>query len=407
MMTTRRESNVAMNKNLTVRYCVTQFFYSAVYTASGAFATTYLLGRGLPPSLAGTLLAIAGVLACITQPILAALADKSKSFLLSRLMVLLCVLCVACFGLQFLSGIPLLLASILYVLGFWCNDTMAPLVNALCVACNEAGYTVNFGIARGLGSAASAIASLALGHIIAKLGNNWMFLLFVAFEGVAMIAIAGFPKLPKTVSNQNKNTNACTIPQFFAKYRWFSFSLLGIGFLAVFHCMIENYMIAIVGRFGGNSSHVGTALFIACISGAPVIFLFQAFRRRCKNATLMTIAALCFLAKSILIFFANSITAVYLIQLMQTCTYALLCPAQVYYAGEKVYISDMVKGQAFVTAVFSLGCSTGNFLGGQLLEISVDAMLLAGIAAAFVGTAILLFTINKSDISKEPDKEAY
>ena len=388
-----------MDKNLTVRYCVTQFFYSAVYSASGIFATTYLLGRGLSPALAGTLLALAGILACLTQPVLAAVADRAKTFLLPRLMVALCLLCIVCFGLQLLPGLPLLAASILYVLGFWCGDTMAPLVNALCVACNEAGYTVNFGIARGLGSAASAIASLALGYIIAKLGNAWMFLLFIGFELVALIAIAGFPQIPKVA--QNAKVTTCTIPEFFTKYRWFSLSLLGIGCLAVFHCMIENYMIAIMGRLGGDSSHVGTALFIACISGAPVIFLFQTFRRHCKNTTLMAIAALCFLAKSVLIFFARSITAVYCIQLMQTCTYALLCPAQVYYAGEKVHVSDLVKGQAFMTAVFSLGCSAGNFLGGQLLGISVDAMLLAGIGMAALGTGILLLTINKKDIVRE------
>ena len=162
--------------------------------------------------------------------------------------------------------------------------------------------------------------------------------------------------------------------------------------------MIENFMIAIMQRLGGDSSHVGTALFIACISGAPVIFLFQAFRRRCKNTTLMMIAACAFLAKSVLIFFSRSITAVYLIQLMQTCTYAILCPAQVYYAGEKVQTSDMVKGQAFMTAVFSLGCSCGNFMGGQLLNFGVDALLAFGMVTAFLGTVILGLTVNKKDL---------
>ena len=385
-----------MKKNLTVRYSVTQFFYSAVYAASSIFATTYLLGRGMSPSIAGTLLALAGILACITQPFLASLADRAKTFILPRQMVLLCSLCILCFGLQLLPGLPLILAGIFYVLGFWCCDTMAPLVNALCVACNEAGYTVNFGIARGLGSAASAIASLALGYIIAKLGNLWMFLLFISFELIALIAIAGFPKLPKVHTSKNP-ASTCTIFAFFVKYRWFSLSLLGIGCLAIFHCMIENYMIAIMGRLGGDSSHVGTALFIACLSGAPVIFLFQAFRRRVKNTTWMAISALCFRAKSILIFFARSITAVYLIQLMQTCTYAILCPAQVYYASEKIHISDMVKGQAFLTAVFALGCSAGSFLGGQLLNYSVDMMLLAGIGTALIGTVILLLTVNRTD----------
>lgn len=389
-----------MKKNLTARYSVTQFFYSAVYSGSTAFATTYLLGRGISSGLAGTLLACAGLLACLTQPFMASYADRAKNFILPRMMVGLSCLCVLCFTLQLIPGLPLLTAGLLYVLGVWCGDTMAPLVNALCVACNEAGYTVNFGIARGLGSAASAIGALALGHIIAKLGNNWMFALFIGFEIVSMIAIAGFPKLPKAIPSRGTSSRSCTIPEFFAKYRWFCLSLLGIGFLAMFHCMIENYMIAIMERLGGDSSHVGTALFVACISGAPVIFFFQYFRRRCKDTTLMMISAFSFLAKAILIFFARSITAVYAIQLMQTCTYAILCPAQVYYAGTKVQTSDMVKGQAFLTAVFSLGCSAGSFLGGQLLRFSVNAMLAAGIATALLGVLILLLTINKKDIIK-------
>ena len=114
----------------------------------------------------------------------------------------------------------------------------------------------------------------------------------------------------------------------------------------------------------------------------------------------MLISAFAFLAKAVLIFFARSITAVYAIQLMQTCTYAILCPAQVYYAGAKVQTSDMVKGQAFLTAVFSLGCSAGSFLGGQLLQISVDTMLGAGIIIASIGVVILLLTVNKSDLNK-------
>jgi len=387
-----------MKKNLTARYSVTQFFYSAVYSGSTAFATTYLLGRGMAPGLAGTLLACAGLFACLTQPFMASFADRAKTFVLPKMMVALSCLCVSCFALQLVPGLPLLAAGALYVLGVWCGDAMAPLVNALCVACNEAGYTVNFGIARGLGSAASAIGALTLGHIIAKLGNAWMFALFIGFEIVSMISIAGFPNLPKTISSREVQARSCTIPEFLARYRWFCLSLLGIGFLAMFHCMIENYMITIMERLGGDSSHVGTALFVACISGAPVIFFFQYFRRRCRDTTLMLISAFAFLAKAVLIFFARSISAVYAIQLMQTCTYAILCPAQVYYAGSKVQISDMVKGQAFLTAIFALGCSAGSFLGGQLLQLSVDAMLLAGIGCALIGTLILLLTVNKSDI---------
>ena len=58
----------------------------------------------------------------------------------------------------------------------------------------------------------------------------------------------------------------------------------------------------------------------------------------------------------------------------------------------------MVKGQAFMTAFFSLGCSCGNFMGGQLLNFGIDALLAFGIVSAFLGTVILGLTVNKTDL---------
>lgn len=84
-------------------------------------------------------------------------------------------------------------------------------------------------------------------------------------------------------------------------------------------------------------------------------------------------------------------------QLLQTTSYAFLAPAQVYYANAKVRRCDMVKGQAFITAAYALGCSAGNFTGGQLLGYGVKEILSAGIVMALVGTAIIFPTVSKSD----------
>ena len=60
--------------------------------------------------------------------------------------------------------------------------------------------------------------------------------------------------------------------------------------------------------------------------------------------------------------------------------------------------ADMVKGQAFITAAYSLGCACGNFTGGQLIEFAgVDAMLIAGIVIAALGTAVFFLTVGKKD----------
>ena len=89
-----------------------------------------------------------------------------------------------------------------------------------------------------------------------------------------------------------------------------------------------------------------------------------------------------------------------MLEILQSTSYGFLGPTQVYYAGARVRPADMVKGQAFITAAYSLGCSGGNFAGGQLLNFGVDTMLLAGVAMALAGTLFLFLTVNKSDIEK-------
>ena len=74
-------------KNLTLRYTLTQFTFWAAYTGAASFATTYLLSCGVPSGVIGILLAAAGLLSCLTQPILAGIADKSKGFIVLKMMI--------------------------------------------------------------------------------------------------------------------------------------------------------------------------------------------------------------------------------------------------------------------------------------------------------------------------------
>lgn len=386
-----------MGKNLTLRYSITQFSYWAASTGATSFATTYLLGKGLPSGLVGVFLAAAGLLSCLTQPLLASAIDRSEKFLLKQMLQLLSALCMGFLLLQLLPGIPLLLAAICYLAAVWCSDAMVSLLNALSVSCCSGGYPINYGAARAVGSAASASGALVLGIIIARLGKVWMFLFLIAFRVVCMVSLAGYPSLQKPLRTRETTDTGCSIPVFFSRYRWYCLSLIGIGFLGMFHAMTENYMISIMGRLGGDSSHVGIALFISSMTGAVVIFFFSFFRKHLPDTTLLVISGFTFLVKAVALCFAGSIGTVYTIQLLQATSYAFLGPTQVYYAQAKVRPADMVKGQAFITAAYALGCSGGNFAGGQLLTFGVDAMLLTGVGMALLGTATLLLTVRRKD----------
>lgn len=387
-------------KNLTLRYSATQFTYWAASSGAVSFATTYLLSKGLSPGAVGSLLALAGLLSCLTQPVLASAADRAKGFVLTKMLLAMSVLCCFCFSVQLIPKFPVLLTGIFYMIGIWSSDAMVPLLNALSVACQQAGYPIDYGAARGIGSAATALSSLALGFVIARLGTAWMILFLLGFRVLCMIVIAGYLKIQKESTDTQNTGESCSIPYFFSHYRWYCVSLLGILFLGMYHSMTENYLIAIMGALGGDSSHVGTALFLSAMVGTPVIFCFDQIRKRIRDTSLLKIAAVSFLIKAVLFSFAKDITTIYLLQLLQTTSYALLAPAQVYYANRKVRSCDMVKGQAFITAAYALGCSAGNFAGGLFLGHGVKVLLIAGIFMTFTGTILIFSTVNKSDFAE-------
>ena len=384
-------------KNLTLRYSVTQFTYWAASSGAAAFATTYLLDKGVPSGMVGLLLAMAGLLSCVTQPVLASVADKAERFVLTKMLLLLSAVCCVCFSLQLVSKLPLMVAAALYMAGVWSSDVMVPLLNALSVACNGAGFPINYGAARGIGSAATAISSLVIGFIIAEMGTTWMLLFLLIARICCIFTLVGYPNIRKEVQTRTEKQESYSIPQFFSRYRWYCVSLLGFAFLGMFLAMMENYMIAIMGALGGDSSHVGTALFISAMVTSPVIFFFSKVRARFKDTSLLRIAAVSFLIRAVCLYFAKDITTIYLLQLLHITSYGFMHPAQVYYANAKVCSTDMVKGQAFITAAWALGCSAGNFAGGQLLNLGVEAILIAGIVMTLTGTVIMFLTVIKTD----------
>ena len=386
-------------KDLTIRYSVTQFTFWAAYTGTSSFATTWLLDQGMPSGVVGVLLAAAGILSCLTQPALAGVADKARGFVLDRMLVWMSAFCALCAAVQMIPGIPMMAAGLAYAALMWSSDAMVPLVNGLSIACPQAGYPINYGAARGIGSAASAVASLVIGYVLARYGAGWMILILIAFRLFCILSLLGYPKIGGLSAQQAAGDDGCSVWSFFRRYKWYCLSLLGILFLGMFHAMTENYMIAIVGRLGGDSSHVGIALAISCIAGAPVIFFYSRIRKRIPEELLLRIAAVSFLVKAVLFRLAGSIGVIYGIQLLQITSYGFLAPAQVFYAGARVRRCDMVKGQAFITAAYALGCSCGNFAGGALLHYGVDAMLMAGILMTMAGTVILFATVGTKDRS--------
>lgn len=317
-------------RSLTARYTVHQVTYWASAAGVVSFATAFLLGKGFAPAMVGTLLAAGNLLSCGAQPVFANFADRMGGNVLKWMTAALTGVCVLAFGCVQLLPLPMAVFGGMYLLGVFALDAMMPLMNAVSVAYSENGYRINYGLSRGLGSLGYSVAALVIGELMASRGIDWMIWVSLALLLGNVLVVLGYPALT-TLSRQREEETAgecCSIWQFFGKYRWYCFSLVGV----------------------------------------------------------------------MLLLLAPSVTAIYLIQLLQATSYTFLSPTQMYYARSRISMADMVKGQAFITASYTLGCAAGNFAGGQLLQhFDVPAMLLGGIVMAALGTAVLCLTVEHRD----------
>lgn len=387
-----------MKKNLTLRYTVQQCAYWAAAAGVVSFATAFLLEKGFAASYIGILLAAGNLLSCGAQPVLASIADRIGGNIVKWFIAGLTAVSMACFASIQLLPLTGTLYGLVYLLGVFTFDAMNPLLNAVSVSYNRSGFRINYGVGRGIGSFAYAVSALVIGKVMAGLGADWMIWISLALLGGNVAATLGYPGLTETAFQQKIRSECCPVPVFFRRYRWYCVSLLGVMLLAMFHAMTENYLIEVVSPLGGDSGTVGIALFVATAIEMVVIVNFDWLRTKISDSWLLKLAGLSFLLKSVLFLMARNVMAIYGIQLLQATSYSFLSPTQLYYADAKVSPADMVKGQAFITAAYTLGCAIGNFTGGQLLDaFNVRVLLYAGVAMAAAGTAVFFLTVDKKD----------
>lgn len=385
--------------SLTLKHAVHQFTFWAGTGGVVSFAVAYLTQRGFTAAQAGWILFGAYAASFLLQPVLGTAADKSRRNLLPVLTVILSAVSILCFLLVRFAGMPPPLFSFVYLAGVLCLDAQTPLLNAINVYYTQRGWKLNFGLARGMGGLGFGVATLGCGFLMDHLGAETMPAAASAVLLISAITAATYPEDNSsplsTERAEAKDTS--TLPQFVRRYKWYCASLAGVLMFALFHAMTENYLIEIFSKLGGSSSNVGICLFICTATELPAMAVYPPVLKKTGVKKQLFAAAVFFTLKALLYLSAGTVTAVYLIQLLQCVTYVPLTMSMLYYAQGCTSAGDMIKGQAVITAAFTLGCAAGNLAGGVIISAAgIGAMLLAGFGAVSAGLVIFLLTVPKA-----------
>ena len=189
-----REKRMDMRQRyLTARYGLIHGTYWMVFAAVSGYVSLYLLELGFSSGDVGVLIALAGLLSAVCQPLAAAYADRPDSLSLRTINLMVAGAAAVCGGALIFVRSSRVLTLLFYGLTLALLQLSNPLVNALGVTSINCGCRLNYGVSKSVSSVTFAAASFLLGRLTASLGGRVVPWAIVLFYGLFLLSLALYP----------------------------------------------------------------------------------------------------------------------------------------------------------------------------------------------------------------------
>ncbi len=387
-------------KNATAFYAVIQALYFCTFALISGYASAYLLDRGFTNGQIGIMLGI-GNLGAVGFQLLVATVVARTGILLGKVVTgvhaVIVVLALALLLLP-LSRVGF---CILYVLAFLLLSSMQSSINSLYRGYHEQGTKINFGVARGSGSAAYSITSLAAGMLIQKFTPCVLPGLYAVSCLLLCVTIFMF-QAPNVVQRQAGSVTPAEKKLLLREYPQFYIFFAGVLCLATSSGFTETFLLQIIQRIGGNSTNLGIAIFISAMTELPAMILYRRFADKVGNRRLLAFAGWMWALKNFLIMLAPNVYFIYAAEFLQFVGFAIYVPAGVRYIAHTLPESEFLKGQALVGSAFTSGYLISSFVGGPMIDLIGLRATLWGVQLFSVGGVILFTLAMIKSLSKFP-----
>ena len=357
--------------------------------------SVYLQAQGYSNSRIGITLAIVYTLSTFLQPALASIYDRTGKPLRYCLAVTYAVLAALTASVLFLplKGFAL---SINLVLLFALQSSLQSSVNSLVQTFELAGFSINFGAARGVGSLAYGFVIAIAGAVVEKVSPLRLPYVYLGFA-VLMVLLLALPKMNDQVLSVRKNAGSVSANRSALTHPSFILLLIASGCLSLNAVINGSFMLQIMQDMGGNSAEYGIATAIPAIVEFPAMLLYSRFSKKFGSHRLLMLAGWAWFTKNGLILLARSPEAIYAAQLLQFFSYAFFIPGVVWFIGQILPKEAFLKGQSLQGSAYTAGSVLATLFGGTLLDVvGVRGTLTIAQIFSLLGAILLTVAIKKA-----------
>lgn len=379
----------------TAPYALLQAMTWGIYAVLLTYSSNFLINRGFNGNGISLILGVSTAVSIVLQLFLAEQISRHPKLRAYRISLAVSVVLLLGCAFLFAKGMTAVLAFVLACVLFQC---MPALVNAMGVDAMEKGAPINYGLARGAGSLGYSLLAYGVGLLVTKHGTSVIAVVACIVVGVMVASVFWFHgdverELPET----EKKTAPTKQRGFLRSHKLFTLLLAGSVLLMFSHNLVSNFSLQIMQTKGGGATEQGTTNAIAAMMELPAMFLFIYFLRLMRCEKWVKLSGIFFAVKVLAMLLAPSVEWVYAAQLFQCCGYALYTVSSVYYV-ENMIPGEAVRAQSYLASSHSVGSLLAMSTGGVLCEqLSAQAMMVVSIAAAVLGTVIVMCAVTRQN----------
>ena len=397
-------------KNLTLKYALVNASFMFMICATVGYAYNFLSQSGIADGTVGILITAVSLCGLVGQTLSGSIIDKSEKIdekkFISMALIAVIVLAVL------LAIVPAgsVLMMIIAVICFTFASIGMPFLSSMAFLYEKDGQKINYGLCRGIGSAAWAVGSSLIGQLWSIMGKTILPWYVVGFAALSLLLVSLMPTpsaeaeaAAESESAKTETAKDLSYGAFFSKYGKAMIVAAAMILMYFCHMLINTYMAKVIANIMGDAAGVtgavesvqGNALFIAAMVELPTMFLFSKIIEKVSIHKVMIFAAAVWSLKHALTWLCPNVITLYIIMVLQMLSYAALVPALVYFANEIAEPQDRNKSQAIFAATATVGSLLASLAGGQLFQfMGVSSVLLIGVIASCIGTVLMFVGVR-------------
>lgn len=373
------------------KYNLLYFINCIASVCLGGFVAVFLQYKGVSNTLIGFITGSGCVISIFASPLISSLIGKIKGLDARKLIIVIWSILAIIYAFLTFVSLNEYLIMIIYLLMYALYISNGSLFQVVASDYMNAGYEINFGLARGLGSAAWAIGALIFGWLVDLFHPMILIVGFIVFTALMIIDLLSFPKIKTSHEDTAQKTKNGSLITFAKKYKIFMLILVGFAFMFASASATSTFMINIVNKLGGTTTFFGIISFVMAFSEMPVMAIVGKNMKHLNTPKLVLFGGFCYIIRNFGLCLAPNLPLLLVAGIFQGLSYGLLIPVLTYHVFYHFDEEDQVNGQmAILTMTSGVGATLGNYLGGFLQDaFGINAMYMFVFACTLIGFVII------------------